>query len=479
MSGQPTGDSSRGAASWETRNAATTKLGGVNDPVPIILCRWLTHHAPQAKRLLVECLVDAASMSPRRLDRESEVASSIRVQVEAMGSGVVIAKCLVMKPTDSIFSLEQRTVIRMVEQNPNAKVTDLRLFNGQGGAEFLQKHMTLGQAGVKDGATVVAVVRTTVPKHVRNNTCVRAVCVTPDSRTIITGTWDGMVRAFDLHSATLQREFAGHARGVNGVAVSPDGSRVVSVSNDGTGRIWDFVFSGQCLAVLEGHRDFVSAVAITADGRTVVTAAWDESVRLWNLQDGSIIREVPAPGVSISSVSLSPNGLVAALGRCNKKVTMISLSDGGTRGHILEGHRDWVKSVALAPEANIAVTGSDDTSIGIFNTTTGNMIDQLRGHAAYVRAVAISKDGQFFVSGSDDDTARVWRFSGEGGHPGEEENNAAELVRVLQGHASFVRSVAFSPDGNFVVTGSDDHTARVWSMESGTLVSWVNMAAFH
>eukprot|EP00750_Incisomonas_marina_P006554 INCI14644.1.p1 GENE.INCI14644.1~~INCI14644.1.p1 ORF type:complete len:484 (+),score=82.23 INCI14644.1:222-1673(+) len=453
------------------------QLGGLSDFVPILLCRWLTHHSPQAKRLLVECLVDAASMSPRRLDRECEAEAYIRVQVEAMGSGVVIANGLAMKPTDSVFSLEQSTVIRMVEQNPGAKVTDLRLFNGQGGAEFLQKHMTLRQAGIEDGATVAAVVRTTVPKRAQSNMCVRAVCVAPDSKIILTGTWDGMVRAFDLFSATLQREFVGHDRGVNGVAVSPDSSRVVSVSNDSTGRIWDFD-TGECLHVLEGHRDFVSAVTITADGRTVVTAAWDESVRLWNMEDGCIIREVPAPGISVSSVSLSPNGLVAALGRSHKNVTLISLSDGGTRERMLEGHADWVKCVAMAPEANIAVTGSDDCSIGIFNTTTGNMIDRLREHTAYVRALAISKDGRFFVSGSDDNTARVWRFSGEGGEPSDEENHAAELVRVLQGHASFVRSVAFSPDGKFVVTGSDDHTARVWSLETGALVSWVNMAAF-
>ena len=65
-------------------------------------------------------------------------------------------------------------------------------------------------------------------------------------------------------------------------------------------------------------------------------------------------------------------------------------------------------------------------------------------------AVAISPDGQFVVTGSEDNTARVWSAT------------TGATLKELKGHSSWVSAVAISPDGQFVVTGSSDNTARVW-----------------
>jgi WD40 repeat protein len=75
----------------------------------------------------------------------------------------------------------------------------------------------------------------------------------------------------------------------------------------------------------------------------------------------------------------------------------------------------------------------------------------LEGHREGVTSVAFSPDGKRVVTGSSDDTARVWDLSG-----------ATPVATVLEGHRGGVTSVAFSPDGKRVVTGSDDNTARVW-----------------
>ena len=79
----------------------------------------------------------------------------------------------------------------------------------------------------------------------------------------------------------------------------------------------------------------------------------------------------------------------------------------------------------------------------------------LEGHSEGVNSVAFSPDGKRVVTGSSDKTARIW--NAQTGKP----------LRTLQGHSSYVTSVAFSPDGKRIVTGSDDHTARVWDAETG------------
>ena len=79
----------------------------------------------------------------------------------------------------------------------------------------------------------------------------------------------------------------------------------------------------------------------------------------------------------------------------------------------------------------------------------------LQGHLDRVRSVACSPNGQRLLTGSDDKTAKVWEAA-----------SGKELL-TLKGHSDSVYSVAFSPDGQRIMTGSADHTAKVWDAASG------------
>ena len=101
------------------------------------------------------------------------------------------------------------------------------------------------------------------------------------------------------------------------------------------------------------------------------------------------------------------------------------------------------------------------------------LMASLEGHEGSVTSAAFSADGRFIVTASDDNTARVWDAA-----------DGAELRR-LEGHEKLVRSAAFSADGRFIVTASEDHTARVWDAADGAELrrlgadgGGVNSAAF-
>ena len=83
-------------------------------------------------------------------------------------------------------------------------------------------------------------------------------------------------------------------------------------------------------------------------------------------------------------------------------------------------------------------------------------LQQLKGHDDNVVSVAFSPDGSKVVSGSSDETIRVWDAS-----------TGAEMLPPLRGHDYSVQSVAFSPDGSKIVSGSDDKTIRVWDASTG------------
>lgn len=84
------------------------------------------------------------------------------------------------------------------------------------------------------------------------------------------------------------------------------------------------------------------------------------------------------------------------------------------------------------------------------------MIQPLKGHDDQVRSVAFSPDGARIVSGSYDETIRIWDVE-----------TGKQLMQPLRGHSGNVWSVAFSPDGTKIVSSSRDYTIRVWDAQTG------------
>jgi WD40 repeat protein len=277
----------------------------------------------------------------------------------------------------------------------------------------------------------------TLKGHARG---IQSVAVLPDGRRAVTGSEDSTARVWDTEQQTEVGLLIGHSGLIRGVASTPDGSRIVTGSGDKTARVWEPATdestggkSWRTVAVLSGHTDSVHGVAISTDGQRIVTGSYDDTARVWE----------PGPGGA-------KDWQVAA---------------------VLKGHAQDVNGVAMTPDGSMIVTGSDDTTARVWRerSSAGSSVKdwqtvaELKGHKGQIWSVAVAADGHRIATGSQDGTARVWEPRAASGDNAEQWQSVAELA-VQAGEVS---DVAVTADGSRIVTGSTDSTARVWQRQSG------------
>ena len=134
----------------------------------------------------------------------------------------------------------------------------------------------------------------------------------------------------------------------------------------------------------------------------------------------------------------------------------------------LRGHDGAIVTADFSPDGATLVTGGGDGTVRLWNLATKTAIVSMC-HSGRVTAVHFSHDGTSVVSASEDNIACVIKANGKGEDPGEGQDTSDVLVQ-LRGHTSAINSVMWSPDDRYIVTASDDGTARVWGPNTGMLL---------
>lgn len=142
--------------------------------------------------------------------------------------------------------------------------------------------------------------------------------------------------------------------------------------------------------------------------------------------------------------------------------------DNGELIKILQGHEGGVW--ALKYIGNQIVSGSTDRTVRVWNLATGKCTHVFKGHTSTIRCMEIvtneETNEKFIITGSRDSTLHVWRLPDEndqGEDFDEHDSNNPYFVCVLRGHTASVRAV--TGHGNLIISGSYDHTVRVWDLE--------------
>jgi WD40 repeat protein len=265
----------------------------------------------------------------------------------------------------------------------------------------------------------------------------------PDGRSLLTTCDDGVLRIWDLTTGAVRSEFTGMSGLRRTAAFSPADPTFAFTTETG------FTTIGPD-GTTTYKSDPVHWLAISPDGTRLLTASADKTLTLRDRVTGARLAVYDAGRSRTNAVAFSPeSGTFAVAGP--HSATAVHRS---TDKVILLKETRQVLSVAFSPDGSRIATGSVDGTVRVWDLAGEQLSVTLEGYQQPVHDVAFSPDGRRIVTASRDGTARVWSTSGE-------------HLLTLVGHMTTLGSVAYSPDGTRIATTSNDGTARIWDADTG------------
>jgi len=251
------------------------------------------------------------------------------------------------------------------------------------------------------------------------------------------------------------QKFEGHTDWVVGVIHLPGGQRIMTCSDDGSLRVWNLKTGEQIGGPWRDAENGVLAIALSLDGKKVVCGCGDGAVKLWDIDTGKIIAKWTGHTRYVTSVCWNPH-----YGRVVMDGTAIVWDvESGKTVLAIETGLNECDAAIYSPDTTMIATGGESEDlkefIKIWDAKTGKLITNLEGHTERVYCLAWTAEGNTLISGSWDCSIRTWNTT------------TWQQIHVLTGHTGVVYDIAISPNGPILASASWDDTARLWNLENG------------
>jgi sugar lactone lactonase YvrE/predicted Ser/Thr protein kinase len=258
------------------------------------------------------------------------------------------------------------------------------------------------------------------------------------------------IRLWDVASHEQRSVLAGDVKYYFGLEFSPDG-RLLAAADDHTVRLWD-VASEETRTILTGHTAPVYALAFSPDGQLLASAAEDETVRLWDVASGRPGAVLSGHGANVSKVAFHPGGRLLA--SCAGRAAFLWDVPSGQLRHVFEEHDGSVRAVTFSPDGKVLAAsdgGSGGGRVVFWDTEAiGEQKTVLGGHEDPMDDLAFSPDGRLLATTAE--KLKIWDVTGD------------EPPVILDGGEELgVNEVAFSSSG-MLASGGLDAKVRLWKV---------------
>ncbi|WP_248878492.1 c-type cytochrome [Bradyrhizobium japonicum] len=296
-------------------------------------------------------------------------------------------------------------------------------------------------------ASLVIPVQTVRAQMMGHGGAVRAMAVSADGKSLLSGGFDTAAIRWSLASESAEQVLRFHSDAVNAVGFLPD-RRMVTAGADALIAIWT-AGRQQPDTVLLGHNAPVVAFAVSPDGAMIASASWDHSVRLWSLIDGAQ-RVLEGHSQNVNGVAFAPDGKSLVSVGYDLALRIWHLPDASGETIVLPAP---LNAVVIASDGEI-VTGAADGKLHLLSAG-GKDRGEVAAGTMPVVALAISGDGALIAAACVDGVVTIV------------DRKTRAVLRTLVRSAVPVWSVAFLPDSEILLTGGTDGKIRRWNVRTG------------
>ncbi|CAG8448620.1 3935_t:CDS:10 [Scutellospora calospora] len=362
--------------------------------------------------------------------------------------------------------------------------------------------------------------------------------ITPDGNQIITSSRSLVVKIWDLKTGLIKKSFKAHEAPIIVMDIDPTSSLVATGSADSTVKVWDIdennqwtLISGaddcnirvwdlqdrKCVAVLKSHVSMIRGLDMSNDGRFLISGSRDKVVNIWDFNKKVLLKTFPIfeiietlgvlqPNTTISNTEEDFEGELFYTGgdkgiiriwdfqtgkliktqepekntkhvisdiiylRKSNLLTAITSDQNILFYHINSGLRRVKQIIGYNDEIiDLAYVGKGETHLAIATNTEQINLYNIKsfdfniiyGHTDIVICLDKSYDGTVLVSGSKDHTARIWNIDVDN----ENLDHRVKCLGICIGHTAAIGTVAFSKKSlKFCLTGSQDRTIKYWDL---------------
>ena len=280
-----------------------------------------------------------------------------------------------------------------------------------------------------------------------------------DGKSILTGSFDQSIIAWDVHSHQMIMRMDGHKDRIRCVSISEDGRFYISGSNDKTAKIWDAEL-GQCVKTLTEHTSAVTAVAFSLDNMYCLTGSADGTAKIWERESGQCISTLKEHSGAVTVVVFSHNSRYCLTGSDDRTVKIWEREYGQCIMTLI-GHNGIIRGIQFMSFDNDVLSYDNNGTIIKWHIDYQQKIHQIKYERHFkvnkepdIETV-VSSDGKYFFCSTSNTDAEIWFI------------NSESYVGALKGTSKLITSIHFSLDRRNLLIGSWTGYPQIWNITTG------------
>ncbi len=281
-----------------------------------------------------------------------------------------------------------------------------------------------------------------------------AVAAAPSGARVAVSSEDRVVRVMDLAKGTTLFTLTGHPQPAYGLAFNPAGTLLATGDESARIWIWDLK-TGKKIREFNrtaAHVRGIQNLSFSADGKQLLSTGKDDVLIAWDVASGKKLRMILGAGVNLYSAKFSPAGGRLYTATLGKGVLWYDLKNGKVISGIDGTDGQGIIDLDVSKDGTRVLAAGRDSNAQWMDTKSGKRIGFLRGHQDWVVRAALSPNARYGATASTDRTVKIWDLK------------TMTAVKTIEGESSVGATLAFTGDGKFLVTSSDQESLQVWTV---------------